>query len=413
MSIKTTWTNTLPMPLKGMAVTMEVNAVEPFIEEDDYDVCVCSTCDYSEDAFVNTGGEWWKNDFKSILAKRKFASDTVTFKLLKSGVVVATLNASTYGTYYNFGDAIFVSLPNVNFPDYKGFIVDWALVQAGFGYGSYKLRVETVSLGVTYTKDTHAFNVVEYNAYRADGSVRIESYQNGNLTKRWDYTGLNWPQMTRIKGMFGNKKPTLVIDNYEDANRQVHEIQGKIEDTYYLNTELLKAEIFNYLNYNGLRGNTLLITDYNLQNQELYRRKSVYLTNFEDVENHVKTRLASFYYAFKDKVNNDIKRNAYGDGTTFNGGGVGAVSNGGNVATLYGEFELGDTAMGVITISSANSGTYTSITDDGASGTITVNKNSAGFVAFSSPLVLIAGDTLNVQRTVATAEGWYRLIGTF
>jgi len=312
MTIKTNWTNRMPMSLRGMASNLTATAVEPFIEEEGYDVCVCDGCDFEEDAYVKVGGAAYQNDWKSFIGKRKFSSDTITFKLLKSGLVVATLNSSTYGQYYDFGDALFVN-SEVNFPDYKGFIIDWSLVQQGLGYGKYVVRVEIVSLGVTYTKDSHTFNVVEYNSYRADGSVKIEGYQNGLLQKYFDYTGLNWPQMLRIKGKFGNKKPSLTNDLYESYSRTTIEIQSTMTDSYDLETELIPSSINNFLTYTLIRANTLLITDYNLLNQELYRRKPVYLSSEPDVTNHELSTKISVLYKLKDKTNNDIKRNSKGD----------------------------------------------------------------------------------------------------
>ena len=408
--IKTNFTNSLPMTLRGMASNIQVTSVEPFMDEDSYDVCVCDGCDFEEDAYVNNGGEGYKNDWKSFIGKRKFSTDTITFKLVKGGVVVATLNSSTYGTYYNFGDTLFVN-DLVNFPDYKGFIIDWNLVQQGFGYGKYIVRVEIVSLGTTYTKDSHYFNVVEYNAYRADGSVKIEGYQNGSFQKYFDYTGLNWPQMMRIRGKFGNKTPNLTVDNYEHYSRYIEEVGNNITDFYELSSELLPSKIFNFINYTLLRANTLLITDYNLLNQELYRQRSVYFNSFKEVKNEELSRKSSFVYSLVDKLNNDIKRNALGDMVAANP--ILQQINGGNVCTLIGEFNINDSSMGAITITARNSGTYTSITDDGASGTITINKNSGGFVAFASPLVLNVGDTIDVTRTVSTSAGYYLLTGTF
>ena len=69
--------------------------------------------------------------------------------------------------------------------------------------------------------------------------------------------------------------------------------------------------------------------------------------------------------------------------------------------------------METLKIDSDNAGTYTSITDNGASGSITLSKNGGAFVAFSSPLVLASTDTLVVKRTVTTAVGDFKLIGTY
>jgi hypothetical protein len=80
---------------------------------------------------------------------------------------------------------------------------------------------------------------------------------------------------------------------------------------------------------------------------------------------------------------------------------------------LKGFFEATVTDMPQLTIDSDTAGTYTSITDDGSSGTITISVNGGAYAVFSSPLVLSASDTLDVKRTVATATGNYKLIGTF
>ena len=69
--------------------------------------------------------------------------------------------------------------------------------------------------------------------------------------------------------------------------------------------------------------------------------------------------------------------------------------------------------MPQLIIDSDTAGTFTSITDDGASGTITLSINGGAYAVFSSPLVLSASDTLDVKRTVATATGNYKLTGTF
>jgi hypothetical protein len=77
-------------------------------------------------------------------------------------------------------------------------------------------------------------------------------------------------------------------------------------------------------------------------------------------------------------------------------------------------FEAGQTDSVLYTIvSNVNNGSYTVTTDDGGSGTITFSINSGAFAAFSSPLVLAAGDTIQVRRTTATAQGFVQITGTY
>lgn len=76
-------------------------------------------------------------------------------------------------------------------------------------------------------------------------------------------------------------------------------------------------------------------------------------------------------------------------------------------------FASGVADMPQITIDSDSAGTYTTDSDDGSSGTITISINGGAYGAFSPPLVLADTDTIDVRRTVTTADGFYKLTGTF
>ena len=84
-----------------------------------------------------------------------------------------------------------------------------------------------------------------------------------------------------------------------------------------------------------------------------------------------------------------------------------------NDVFLKGLFAATIADMPQLIIDSDNAGTFTSISDDGASGTITLSINGGAYAVFSSPLVLSASDTLDVKRTVSTATGHFKLTGTF
>jgi hypothetical protein len=64
-------------------------------------------------------------------------------------------------------------------------------------------------------------------------------------------------------------------------------------------------------------------------------------------------------------------------------------------------------------VNNLNNGSYTATTNDGGSGTITFSKNGGSFAAFSSPLSLVAGDTIRVRRTATTSAGFVQIIGTY
>ncbi len=57
--------------------------------------------------------------------------------------------------------------------------------------------------------------------------------------------------------------------------------------------------------------------------------------------------------------------------------------------------------------------TLTATSDDGGSGTITFSVNGGAYAAFVNPTVLLNGDTIQVKRTITTAEGIVDITGTY
>lgn len=407
MSIVSTWTNNIPMLLRGMADSQSATVVSALMETPGYEVCVCDGCDFSEVAFVKSDGDWWQNDWKSFIYSKRFSSDTITFSLLKDGVQQAVLNNNSYGTYYNFGSATLIN------PNYKGFVIDWNLVQQGFGYGSYVVRTVHTSLGTDYTYDSHPFEVVEYNAYRADGTVRLEWYQSGSIMSGFDYTGIGWGQAIRIDGKFGNKTPELIIDNYQDTNRNVKQIQSKIDNTYTLNTHLLPSYIYDVINEDAILANDIYVTDYNLKNTHVFRRFNIYAHNIKDVRNHALSKRSNFVYEFKAKRDNTIKRNIDGDWALLPTQQSSTKVVEIKALNLVFSFDAGESETTLITIDADSEGSFTAQSQDGSSGTITFDKNGGGYGAFVSPLNLSAGDTLQVKRTSTGSDGYVKITGTY
>lgn len=404
--ITTNWINSFPMPLYGMATSQSASVVTAATPEQLYDICPCfGECDYIELAFVNDGGDEYKNDKKSILWQKIFSADTITFQLLKSGVVVATLNSTAYGDYFDFGE--------LYHPTYKGMVVDWNLVQQAFGYGKYTLKIVHVSLGTTYNIESHTFHVIEYNSWVADGTVRIENYQNGYIVGGWDYTNLNWYQSTRITGKFGNKIPTLTTEVYQNSQRREEQIQDSIRNTYELVTHLLPSQIGDFLNEDAILSNHIFITDYNIKNQKLYRQYEVRCVGISEVENHNKSRVSNYVYEFTDSVQNIVKRNKEGQFGTLPFRTIGTQTVEIKNLIFSFEFEAGTTETLEYTVRTNRDGTFTSISDDGGSGTITFKINGGAYTSFTSPLVLEVGDTIQAKRTISTSDGWVDLDGTY
>ena len=59
-----------------------------------------------------------------------------------------------------------------------------------------------------------------------------------------------------------------------------------------------------------------------------------------------------------------------------------------------------------LTVRSDFADTFTATANDGSSGAITFSKNGGSFAAFSSPLVLANGDTIEAHRIITSSAGW-------
>jgi hypothetical protein len=77
---------------------------------------------------------------------------------------------------------------------------------------------------------------------------------------------------------------------------------------------------------------------------------------------------------------------------------------------IKGIFAASESQMQSLTIDADNAGTYTTLTQDGGSGTITFEINST---PATLPFTLSASDVLDVFRTTGTSLGNYKIIGIY
>jgi hypothetical protein len=126
-----------------------------------------------------------------------------------------------------------------------------------------------------------------YDEETVDGTVRISTYQNGNIeSSEFDYTGLNWYQA-----------------------RKVTQIQDSIKYLYTLETQFLTGKTSDYLVSNKMLANDILITDYNRCNTESYLDLPVTIEEFENTEELSYFRGRYHTITFADRTQNIRKRN--------------------------------------------------------------------------------------------------------
>ena len=136
-------------------------------------------------------------------------------------------------------------------------------------------------------------------------------------------------------------------------------------------------------------------------------------TGIPEVDNHNKTRVSNYVYEFTDSVQNIVKRNKEGQFGTLPFRTIGTTTIEVKNLVYAFVFEVGITETMVYTVRANSEGTFTTITDDGSSGTITLKINGGSYGAFVSPLVLEVGDTIQAKRTIGTSDGWVELDGTY
>lgn len=276
----------------------------PILELNDSCICDFIECKYIEKIFVSPGNEYWKNDMSEFLFKRFVTADTVDIELYLGETKVADLNTNTYGTFFN-GFASGSTEQQI----YVGYLIDWELVYGAFGAGVYQVKAQLNIIGVSTEFESRQFNVCIYSDLAADGTVRIESSQNGNIIgNQFDFSGLDWYQSVRIPGRFGNPTPIYENDRYVTETRKVRQIKDKMSREWTLNTKKIDYEVANKLIYNKLLANEILITDYSLKAESIWRRIGVFPSEVSKSE-LTNTPNKTYSITFVDNKDYFIKRN--------------------------------------------------------------------------------------------------------
>lgn len=302
--IVTTQTNSNPYVLtSGMAIRQNAPVIPAIPPDETKDFCNCLyECKYVEPVFASDNGNWWENDKNTFIYQKLLTSDIINIKLYKNNVFLADITENTYGEYRDDWDLEIGR-------KYITFIIDWRLVFDTEGYGTYRVEAEKTIIGRDSTEVSHDFQLRFYRDELANGTIRIESYQNGNILRSpFDYTGMNLYRSSRIHGQLNKLTPKVTIDKYEDTSRIFNQIQDRITDQFDLETQVLPRQLAEHLVYDGLLSNEFLVTDYNRFN-DVARRTSLYL---EEITERIKPNQqtgSAYMIKFNDRKDDQLKRN--------------------------------------------------------------------------------------------------------
>jgi len=279
----------------------------PFAREE---VCGCdfATC-FSERVFADTeaSGDFWKADKSDFLFRKQLSSDTVVFELWKRGRLVTALNNNTYGNYY-------ASFTDTNLQ--TGFVADWTSIFNAFGGGIYTVKIQYTTLGTSYTLESREFNLLPYRPELAHNTVRIESYQTGNIIgSDVDYSLVltdlpnGWYSSIRLEGRFWANGNSLEVNEYLNSNYQVTQNNNEVINEYSFETRIIPDSVNTRITQDQILANSVLITDYNLYASRPFRRKEVVPTAFSEVEQFEEKGGTKFIITFGDRKRNVKKRN--------------------------------------------------------------------------------------------------------
>ena len=192
---------------------------------------------------------------------------------------------------------------------YVSFLLDWKTVLLTHGWGDYQIKAQLNIVSVLSEWESVHYLLLSYTDERANKTSIIEWYADGKINgSLFDYTGLNVYHSRRLKAEFLEITPTLEVNKYKTNISEWKQIQDKVIENYELRTKALPYEVTNNLTKVISLANKILITDYQIKAETLFRRVSVYPDNFEKTILEGNTN-SIYNIKFVAKQENNIKRN--------------------------------------------------------------------------------------------------------
>lgn len=298
--------------MSGFLTTLDIKPIQPFDPPSAREkVCGCdfSAC-YTEKVFADIEGteDFWKADKTSFLFKKQIPSDVVIFELYKKGRLVASISDSSLGDY-------FPTFIDTNLQ--TGWIADWTFIFNQFGGGVYTVNINYTTLGTNYNiASSREFYLMPYRPELVHGTVRIETYQTGNIIgSDVDYSLVlsdlprGWYNSIRVDGRFFASNYTLERNEYFNSNYRLTQNNNEVKNEYSLETKIIPDLLNAEITQGEILANEVLITNYDLYDSRIFRRKDVVPASFSEVNQIQQQGGTNFIITFEDRVQNTRKRN--------------------------------------------------------------------------------------------------------
>lgn len=259
----------------------------------------------------SSGGDNYTNDRSSVIYFYGNGTTNAILNLQKyesdSWNEVANLNDNTYGTYYPFGFEV-----NSKEENLLGYVIDWKLVLATLGEGTYRVQTEETTItGSTVNRYSIEWCLMTYTQFRANRTVRIDYYNVGivgSLTddkETRDFGSLNWFNQIRLpESIFGDSSSTYEREFVRYQNGEQVWLQDDSIEQYTLNTGRFPSYIHTILKYDILQSDSILITNYDKNASQTFVDKEVVGASDYTPNWNYGTKLADVSVTFEQKYQN-------------------------------------------------------------------------------------------------------------
>ena len=273
-------------------------------------ICCFELPAFAESIFTNE----FNNDKHGYLYFWPLSISSASLKLQKIGTdglyfEVLTFSDSSLGTFYPFG---FQSTDNIFDDKAIGVELDWALVLAAHGAGTYRVvSLGFPIVGVAITRTQLEFCLQEWSEDAAATTVRIDWILSGNVgsidrdDEKWDYGSLQWFNQLRLpESQFGEDISSKESEYNKYQNGKKIWLKDSNVKNYVLRTNPLPVIVHKWIDDNLRFGDEILITDFNPSNPTPHIDKSVISTGGYEPEwqrNNLKARVEmTFEQAFQN-----------------------------------------------------------------------------------------------------------------
>lgn len=224
---------------------------------------------------------------------------------------VATLDNNDYGTLYSFGFYF-----NSYNEKYIGYQLSWNAILDAFGSGGYRIKAQPPTVfGFDLSQYSDTFCLKSYKDYLADGTVKIETYNNrltgdkSNDKRFFDYGDLDWYNSYRFKGFFGYPETNIDRQNITYDTGKKDWVKDEQEPEYKLKLFMLPMKFHEIVRVDVLQSDRILITDYNTSNNLAYIQKEVRPNSgYKPTYHELQSQLSSVEIKFIQSYNRLIKR---------------------------------------------------------------------------------------------------------